>query len=331
MATSAAAASEGHVAQAARAALARGNAVDAVVAGVLAAAAAAPGVLLGPVQILVGGAGAGLLAVDGRVRQPGVGAPRPRGTVEGEAIPGAARVGVPALPASLAAVLAAAGSVTMRRACLEAVEAARAASGERASVLAGLARRGAPAMADESIAGELVAVAGRTAGGVLTTRDLSSVRPTLVHPKEQSLDPEGWLRAPWRESAADATRTHVVVAADRRGLLCAACYELTEEGVAVPALGLVAPALAAPVMRGRTRVPPGEPRPSAAPIAIRVRAGFADLAVGLGMAADADAALERLLPRLDESPLVADAVTSGAGRGVAVARTRESAVVAASS
>ncbi|HEX8794486.1 MAG TPA: hypothetical protein VF765_26255 [Polyangiaceae bacterium] len=329
MATSAAAASEGHVAQATRAALARGNAVDAVVAGVLAAVAASPGVLLGPVQILVAGAGAGLLVVDGRVRQPGLGAPRPRGTVAGDAVPRAARVGVPAMPAALAAALAAAGSVTMRRVCLDAVEAAREASGERAAVLASLARRGAPAMADEAIAGELAAVAGRAAGGVLTGRDLASVRPALAHPKERALEPEGWLRAPWREGA-DASRAHVVVAADRRGLLCAACYESTEEGVPVPALGLVAPALASPVMRGETRVRPGEPRPSAAPIAIRVRNGLADLAVGIGVLADAEGALDRLLPRLDETPLVADAIGASAGRGVAVARTRESAVVAAS-
>jgi hypothetical protein len=156
------------------------------------------------------------------------------------------------------------------------------------------------------------------------------VRPALAYPKERSLEPEGWLRAPWREAAGDASRTHVVVAADHRGLLCAACYESTEEGISVPALGLLAPAFAAPVMRGETRVRPGEPRPSAAPIAIRVRAGLADLAVGIGILADAETALGRLIPRLDESLLVADAVGASAGRGVAVARTRESAVVAAS-
>ena len=83
----AAAGSESHVAQAARDALARGNAVDAVVAGVLMAAAESPGVLLGPVQLLAGGAGAGLIAIDGRVRQPGMGAPRPRGFLATEPIP----------------------------------------------------------------------------------------------------------------------------------------------------------------------------------------------------------------------------------------------------
>ena len=65
-AKSAVAASEGLVADASGALLGKGgNAVDAVVSGVFAAAGAAPGVLLGPVQILWGGAGLGLRAVDG--------------------------------------------------------------------------------------------------------------------------------------------------------------------------------------------------------------------------------------------------------------------------
>src|SRR5580658_713944 len=91
----AACASESHVLDAARAALVRGHAVDAVVAGVFAAAARSPSVLLGPVQLLVGGAGTGLHAVDGRVQQPGKGLPRPRGFAPGEDVPRAARAGVP--------------------------------------------------------------------------------------------------------------------------------------------------------------------------------------------------------------------------------------------
>ena len=91
-------ASEGSAADAATAALAKGNAVDAVVAGVFAAAATSPSVLLGPVQILLGGAGLGLRAVDGRVRQAGKGAPRPRGFTPEQGVAPAARVGVPTLP-----------------------------------------------------------------------------------------------------------------------------------------------------------------------------------------------------------------------------------------
>src|SRR5580693_5893890 len=92
-------ASEGSAAEAASAMLVKGNAVDAVVAGVFAAAGAGASVLLGPVQIVFGGAGLGLRAVDGRVRQPGKGAPRPRGFTPEQTVAPAARVGVPALPA----------------------------------------------------------------------------------------------------------------------------------------------------------------------------------------------------------------------------------------
>src|SRR5438270_11397807 len=97
----AAVASSPEVEAAAEELLRKGNAVDAAVAGVFAACAMAPGVLLGPVQILIGGGGVGLRALDGRVRQPGIGAPRPRGFRDGEEVPDAARVGWPWLPGTL--------------------------------------------------------------------------------------------------------------------------------------------------------------------------------------------------------------------------------------
>ena len=53
----AAVASSGEVEAAAEELLRKGNALDAVVAGVFAACALSPGVLLGPVQILIGGGG----------------------------------------------------------------------------------------------------------------------------------------------------------------------------------------------------------------------------------------------------------------------------------
>src|SRR5689334_4758300 len=102
----AAVASSPEVEAAAEELLRKGNAVDAVIAAVYAACASSPSVLLGPVQILVGGGGAGLRAMDGRVRQPGIGAPRPRGFREDEELPDAARVGVPWLPATLSVALA---------------------------------------------------------------------------------------------------------------------------------------------------------------------------------------------------------------------------------
>ncbi len=330
MATRAAAASETHVAQAARDALTSGgNAVDAVVAGVLAACALSPGVFLGPIQLLVAGAGAGLIAADGRLRQPGLGGVRPRGALAGAAVPAPARVAVPALPATLATALASFGSRTLRKLATAAIKDARAAGAlPRADVLEAFSRRGAPALGDEAIATALLAVAGRSAGGLLTTDDLGAVRPAIASVVESTLSPKGWLQVPWRAGGLDASRVQVVAAADPKGQVCVACYESHEEGLSIPELGLLAPAAAEPVLRGLTRVKPGEPRPAAAPIAIRTRRGLADLALGLALAHDPD--LAPLFAKLDELPLVAEALAGAPGRPVAVVRTRDAALVAAS-
>ncbi|MBX3264386.1 MAG: hypothetical protein KF782_32240 [Labilithrix sp.] len=157
--------------------LGRGNAVDAVVAGVFAACALAPGVLLGPVQILVGGAGAGLVAIDGRVRQPGVGAPRPRGFTSAEEIPDAARVGVPWLPAALSVAVATMGNATFNQVVTPAVALAK--GTPRAEVLKRIAARGPRALEERPLGEELLAAAGRPSGGLLTTDDLSSPRPEV--------------------------------------------------------------------------------------------------------------------------------------------------------
>ncbi|MBX3208831.1 MAG: hypothetical protein KF764_27620 [Labilithrix sp.] len=157
--------------------LGRGNAVDAVVAGVFAACALSPGVLLGPVQILVGGAGAGLLAIDGRVRQPGIGAPRPRGFTSADEIPDAARVGVPWLPAALSVAMATMGSATFNQVVTPAVALAK--GTPRAEVLKRVASRGPRALEERPLGVELLAAAGRPSGGLLTTDDLASPRPEV--------------------------------------------------------------------------------------------------------------------------------------------------------
>ena len=321
----AAAASEGHVAQAARDLLARGNAVDAVVAGVLMAAAESPGVLLGPVQLLAGGSGAGLIAFDGRVRQPGLGVQRPRGFLSGEAIPEAAWVGVPGLPAALATALASLGVVTLRRAAGPALAWARSRSPERAHVLEAIARRGAPALAEDGVASELIAAAGRAARGLLTPEDLSAVRPAVVRCDERTVDPSGALTVPWRDDPAeDASFTQVVAAIDGRGLAAVACYEVPMVGVPVPALGLLAPRSAAPVLRGTPRITPGDPRRAAAPIALRVRRGIVDLALGVAASPDACASLDSILEALRAEVTTTAALKSAlGGRLVAIVSERD--------
>ncbi len=332
MAKAASAASEAHAADAARDVLAHGNAVDAVVAGVLAAAAESPTVWLGPVQLLVGGAGTGLLAFDGRSRQPGRGAVRPRGFLANDPIPDAARVAVPALPATLAAVIGSSGTWSLLRTCSRAVAMAKERSPERASTLEQFARRGAPAVAEGWIATELLAAGGRATRGILTSDDLATVRPGVVRCDEQRLEPGGILRVPWLDDGrGDATFTQVVAAADARGLVAIACYEAPFDGLAIPALGLMAPRSAVPVLRGHTRVAPGTPLAASAPIALRAREGTVDLALGVASFAGAQASLAVVTAAIQRVPTIAEALgTATAGRIVALLRANDQTRVVAS-
>ena len=318
-------ASEGSAAEAATALLVKGNAVDAVVAGVFAAAASSPSVLLGPVQVLFGGAGLGLRAVDGRVRQAGKGAPRPRGFTPDQTIAPAARVGVPALPAALAAALASSGAMTLAQVMAPAIAGA---SPARKEVLRAIAQRGASALSAEAIAGEIIAVCGRIAGGVLTRDDMEAVMPAIIAVQEVAL-PGPTRRAavvPWREAtlvpgraepapSIPATHVHVVAAADHRGLLAVACYERPDEGVAIEGLGLVAPFTASPVLRGQTRVRPGVPVPAAAPIALVRTVTEAALDVALSITGDpeGESALGELLDAWSREPDALAPTYLGAG------------------
>ena len=137
-----------------------------MVAGVFAAAALDASVLLGPVQLLTGGVGSGLRAVDGRTRQPGLGAPRSRGFLSSDEVPEAASVGVPALPAALAVAHASNGELSFARLVAPAIALAKKESEARRAVLERIARRGALALTDAELGEELVAAAGRLAGGV---------------------------------------------------------------------------------------------------------------------------------------------------------------------
>jgi riboflavin biosynthesis pyrimidine reductase len=257
----AAAATQPPCAAAAAEVLARGNAVDAVCAGVLAGAALEPGVLLGPLHVLVTGPGFGVRCIDGRLRQPGVGAPRPRGFLSAKEVPDAARVAAPALPAAIATALSMFGTVTARRASEPAL-ALLAREHPRRALLAALAREGPPALAGDAFADALVEAGGRLAGGLLTRDDLRATRaPALACEVRDRL-----ATAPFAEHVAGDCQ--VVCAADRHGGLAVACYEVAQEGVSIDALGLVAPPHARPVMRGERRTDPGAPLPCASTVAL---------------------------------------------------------------
>lgn len=315
-----AAASEEHVGQAAMAVLPRGNAVDAVVAGVFAAAGAARGVLFGPVQLVVGGAGAGLRAVDGRTLQPGKGSKRPRGWLPGEPIPPAARVAVPLLPAALAVALASFGSTPLSRALGPAIELARIKSTARAEILERLARRG-PRLARSAVAEELLEAAGRPRGGLVGPEDLEALRPAITACATVDLNGRGTGTVPWGAetvrrggSGPASSAVHVVAAMDGRGLAAIACYEEAIEGLPIEGLDLIAPYCAEPVMRGEPRVRPGTPRSAAAPIALSEARGRIELAVGIAGAPDGERELHDWL-------LAREGALPGAGRLVRVGST----------
>lgn len=287
--------------------LGRGNAVDAVVAGVFAACAISPGALLGPVQILVGGAGAGILAIDGRVRQPGLGAPRPRGFTSSEPVPDAARVGVPWLPAALSVAIATMGSATFNRVMSPAVSLAK--GTPRKDVLAAIASSGPRALEERHLAGELLALAGRPNGGLLTIDDLSSPQPdvqkasrtdVLIERAQESrpegfaslvadAEPKSLVTFPWTRledglpvppsNDADVVRVRAVAAVDRNATFAIACWEEAADGLFIPELGLRAPFLAEPVRRGQTRVKPGDVREAAGAVALVGVGGSPDVAL----------------------------------------------------
>jgi gamma-glutamyltranspeptidase/glutathione hydrolase len=295
--------------------LRKGNAVDAVIAAVFAAAALSPGVLLGPVQLLLGGGGAGLRAFDGRVRQPGIGAPRPRGFMKDEEIPSGARVGVPWLPATLSAALATAGTATLAQVLAPGIALAK--GSPRAEVLARLAGRGPRALEERPISSELLAVAGRPNGGLLTTDDLASPRPevskaqtsTLAGPMPDSMRAAAVAKAggnvrvlvtlPWAhiedgaplapvgvdDAAIGGAR--VAIAVDRNGTFALACWDEGLDGHFIDELGLRAPYAAEPVLRGQTRIRPGDARPAAAPLALVGSAAAPEIAVAAYGARDA--------------------------------------------
>ena len=272
----------------------RGNAIDLVVASVFAAAALSPSTLLGPVQLLMGGGGAGLRAIDGRTRQPGVGAPRPRGFLPSEAIPEAAYVGVPALPSALAAAHALAGELTFARVVAPAVALAKDESDARGELLARIARRGAGALGEGDFADDLVNAAGRLGGGLVTHDDLATVRPAESECPLEGRAARAVGRAPWHAEVdaafdEDATQTHVVAAADVRGRVAIACYDVSTAGLELPVWHLLAPRTAAPVRRGEPRIRPGEPRPAANPMVLLSADGVLGGAIGFAGARGARA------------------------------------------
>ncbi len=254
---------------------AKGSAADAVVAAYFSMAARSPGVLLAPAIALVGGAGAGARAFDGRAMQPGAGAARPRGTVPGETPPHQARAAAPRAPHMAILLHASHGRRSLRELTKGAAAAAREAGARRrGDLLAQLGEGGMPALGRASVAEPLLAAASANVGGLLTADDLAGARaddqPARVSGKAAELRV---VSEPW-PSAGEA-RVSAVAAVDAWGLVAVlATFQTEQPGVAVPELEIELPAVAEPVRRGKTRVAPRTILPVPARVAL-VDAGAA--------------------------------------------------------
>jgi gamma-glutamyltranspeptidase/glutathione hydrolase len=275
-------ASDSFVEHAARAELAASrSAVAAVVAGYFAAAGAKSGVLLAPLTLLVSGVGAGGRAFDGRLRQPGLGAKRPRGILPGQRAPRAARLALPTTVAALSVALAYDRTRTMTPL---ARVGARAASDAGARVRGALLERvsevGATALAEARFVQPLLHVAGTAEGGLLAHGDFAAPDDISVDATIERSSGEALLEAPWTGAPADdSSRGHAVCAVDVRGVFAALCYREVTEGLVIEELELTAALAAVPVRRGEPRVRPGERLPAPAPAAIRCDASLAPLEV----------------------------------------------------
>jgi gamma-glutamyltranspeptidase/glutathione hydrolase len=269
----AALASEDLVEEVAAAELARSkSAVAAVVAGFFAAAGAHADVLLGPVTLLVAGIGTGGRVFDGRLRQPGLGAKRPRGFVS-EDVPIASRVAISTSVAAATVALAYDRRATLTAAARAGTRAAAAANApERRRVLERVAEVGPAALAESSFVRPLLHLASPSQGGLLTPADFVAAGDLVLAAEERTSRGTNTLEPPWAdlelEPVAPGGERHAVCAVDAEGVYAALAYERIGSGLEVPALGLVAPLGATPVRRGTPRVTPGQRLPAPAALAV---------------------------------------------------------------
>lgn len=257
-----------------------GDAIGAAVAAFFAAAGDDPGVLFGPLSLLVAQVGIGARAFDGRLRQPGQGLKRPRGLTLDTPVPAAARAaaptGIAALfvalrygPSSAASrVLGAGIALAKKNGCMH-----------RAELLDAIQRLGPSALAEAGVTRALFHAVGPIEGGQLTEADLRAVSAVDQLAK---IDDAGIARVPWHDQrdvddeeqrqtwAEQVERQQGVCVADSRGCFAVLSYDKVQRGIPVEELELVLPLAAAPVRRGVRRITPGVFLPSPAPLAVHL-------------------------------------------------------------
>jgi gamma-glutamyltranspeptidase/glutathione hydrolase len=248
------------------------SAVAACLCGYFAAAGQSPGVLMSPmVLISVSGRGTGRV-FDGRLRQPGIGAKRPRGFAEG-GVPDAAWVAAPSNLTAAAVALAYDQGTSWARVLRPGLsEAKRVGAEARLRALQVCSAEGRRALEKPPFSTDLLRAAGPAAGGNLTAGDLKSV-PEVDHALERRVnDADVCLVAPFGGSASEppVLAGRVVCAVDAHGKTAALYYEDHRSGVALPELELCAPRAAVPVRRGVPRTSPGSFLPVVLPLEVGI-------------------------------------------------------------
>jgi gamma-glutamyltranspeptidase/glutathione hydrolase len=268
-----------------------GSALTCVLAGYFAVVGASPAVFGAPMSLLLYGFGAAR-ALDGRVRQPGTGAKRPRGFSVGTAIPDSARV---AVPTATTAALVALGYDRDRRlgqVVQAGIRTAKAAGAEgRVRLLEAVKNGGAGAFTDPMLHRPWLHVAGQGQGGMLTAADFS-----LVADVDKAAERQGSrLRVGWDNQAYD-TESGVIGAVDRQGAGAILIYAPLRGGLEITGWDVLAPMSAAPIVRGKPRTRPGTFLPAAAPIEIELDPSGKLAAIGTTRPPSAGAPLFRLTP-----------------------------------
>lgn len=265
-----------------------GTAADAVIAGFMAHAGTAPGVLFAPAVAVVAGVGAGARVIDGRTLQPGRGAPRPRGFKTEAEVPAAARVGAPRSLGVMTLLHASRGRTSMSQLVKPGVVAAENAGAvARAALLKRFGASGQTALRSDDFVGAMTAAAGPVVGGVLTSEDLEAAVPEDMPATVSSMGEDvAVIGLPWDAPLGRFPEADVILASDGRGIVVALAYvpARLEDGVSVPELGVVLGRHAHPVRRGIARTKPGTPLDMPAPIAIATRTGVAVAVALLGRA-----------------------------------------------
>ncbi len=264
-----------------------GSALKAALAGFFGAAGADPGVLLGPVTLLVGGVGVGARAFDGRCLQPGWEGKRPRGFVAEEGIPHSAYAAIPGSIWALSVCCGYHSGVSLAACVRSGISIARkAGAARRAEILELVGALGPRIFLHPPVREAWIAQFGPVEGGMVQPQDLAPKQEL----DRELLEQAGELTAPWatpepqssspgskwssrlgNDSTLDAVAgvEHGLVAADQHGMLVALSFRILPGKARLGDFEVTVPLLGVPVRRGVTRIAPRTPLPVAFGAALR--------------------------------------------------------------